>query len=675
MTKFQRITKNITRCTYLPSGAEGISNNSYFIDSAFMQGESAPSCPLAVVSVEFFERDIYRYRADGKPDVRIKKTVDGQRSYISNLVKQFDRVAYKAKLTLKFADDECIYGLGQDEDGVFNKRGHIEYLYHHNMKIPMPMFVSSNDYAVLFNSGCLMIFDDTGDNTIITLECVEQLDFFVITGSMDEIVAGYRMLTGAASPMPDWVFGYMQCKERYKTQDELIEVAKKYRQSGVPLDVVIQDWKTWVGDLWGEKIPDKERYPDVKSATAKLKELNIHTLVSVWPNMNDGGENHAEFAEKGMLLNDYSTYDAFDENARRVYWEQAECELYNGGFDGWWCDSTEPFTAPDWCGEVKMAEDERYRVVGGEHEKYLDPEVANLYALMHAKGMYENQPNKPVVNLTRSGYAGIQKYGVILWAGDTSAKWEELRKDITKGISISLCGIPYWTIDTGAFFVGGVECWRKWKEDENAPPVWFWRGDYDGGVEDKGYQELYTRWLQFACFLPVFRSHGTDTPREVWNFETPFYEAIVQTIKLRYRLMPYILQMAKRVTEENYTIMRSLLFDFPNDENSKNIDNQYMFGDDIMVCPIYKPFYYTSGSKNLSDTQGTWECYLPEGADWYDFWSRAYYKGGQTVNVAVCLEHIPIFVRAGTKIPTQKGLQYAQESEKAPIIYEDFPLR
>jgi len=235
-----------------------------------------------------------------------------------------------------------------------------------------------------------------------------------------------------------------------------------------------------------------------------------------------------------------------------------------------------------------------------------------------------------------------------------------------------MCGIPYWTVDAGAFFVGGTECWRKWS-GENAAPVWFWNGDYDTGVKDKGYQELYTRWLQFSCFLPVFRSHGTDTPREVWNFESPFYEAIVGTINLRYRLMPYILQMAKRVVDENYTIMRSLMFDFSDDENVKTIDNQFMFGDDILVCPIYKPFLYEAGNKKLPDEPMYWDCYLPKGGDWYDFWSHEFYKGGQTVNVSVCLEHIPIFIRAGTRLPVQTGLQYAQQSANVPIEYIDFP--
>jgi len=673
MNVFQKIKPNITRCTFIPEGKESVSNHSYFVDSKYMDGETISECPISVVDVRFTPRDIYQYVTHGEPIIKIQKTVDGQRTYIENLTKEFQRTAFRAQIAIHLNDGEHIYGLGQDEDGIYNKRGRIEYLYHLNMKIPMPMFVSSDGYGVLFNSGCLMVFDDTDDNTIITLECVDQIDFFVIEGTMDEIVDGYRLLTGKASPMPNWAFGYIQSKERYQTQDELLEVAGKFRDLEIPIDVLVQDWKTWVGDLWGDKILDKERYPDIKGAMEQLHKQNIHALVSVWPNMNTGGENHAEFAKKGLLLNDYSTYDAFDDEGRKVYWQQAEKELYSGGFDGWWCDSTEPFTAPDWGGETKLTEPTRYEIVGGEHEKYLDPATANLYGLVHAKGMYEHQPDKPVVNLTRAGYAGVQKYGTILWAGDTCATWDDLRKDIVKGLSISMCGIPYWTVDAGAFFVGGTESWRKWKGDPDAAPVWFWNGHYNKGVHDKAYQELYTRWLQFACFLSIFRSHGTDTPREPWQFEQPFYDVILKTIQLRYRLMPYILDMAKRVTEENYTIVRSLLFDFPNDKNAKTIENQFMFGDAILVCPIYKPYYYTVNSEPIENPETTWECYLPKGADWYDYWDRTYYKGGQTISVDVSLDKIPLFVRAGTRLPTQNGLQHVGQFEDIPVVSEEFP--
>lgn len=521
MEQFLRIDDNIVRCAYTMEPR--IQNTSLFIDPEMMNAPPVERCPIRVKEVTFSPREIYRCVPDGKPVIKVTQTVDGQRTAIENLKEEFDRQAWRAVLQIEFQPDEHIYGLGQDEDGVLDKRGHIEYLYQHNMKIPMPMFVSSLGYGVLFNCACLMIFDDTGSQCKITFECVDQLDFFVITG----------------------------------------------------------------------------------------------------------------------------------------------------GFDGWWCDSTEPFTAPDWCGEGKLPESERYAMVGGEHEKYLDPSAANAFALVHAQGIYENQPQKPVVNLTRSGWAGVQKYGTVLWAGDTSATWDALRSEVAKGLNMSFSGIPYWTVDAGAFFTGSTNCWRKWKGDPNAAPVWFWNGDYDDGVADKGYQELYTHWLQFTCFLPIFRSHGTDTPREVWNFEEPFRGAIIRTIRLRYRLMPYIKEMFRKVHEEDFTIMRSLLFDFAGDERCALINDQFMFGTDLLVCPVTVPHLYTADSCPVRNASAGRLCYLPAGADWYDFHTGEFYRGGQSICVPVTLEHIPVFVRAGAKIPVTEGLTYAQQ--ESPVTFLEFP--
>jgi len=671
MEQFLQIDQGIIRCTY--TNDTPVQNSSLFINPDMMQGQPLPNCPIALKNITFIPREIYKSLPDGDPVVKVIQTVDGQRTFIENLKTEYDRRAWRVSFSIAFEADEHIYGLGQDEDGILDKRGHIEYLYQHNMKTPMPMFVSSRGYAVLFNCACLMVFDDTSDLCQITLECVDQLDFYVIYGTMDQIIAGYRRLTGTATEMPDWVLGYWQSKEKYTSQQELVDVAQRHRDLGIPLDVIVQDWKTWVGDLWGDKHLDRERYPDLRKATDQLKDMNVHSIVSVWPNMNTGGKDHQEFAKKGMLLNDFSTYDAFNPEARAVYWKQSEEELYSGGFDGWWCDSTEPFTSPDWCGEIKLPEDQRYDLVGGEHEKYLDPTVANAYALVHAQGIFENQPVKPVINLTRSGWAGIQKYGVILWAGDASATWEELKREVAKGLNISMCGIPYWTVDAGAFFTGSTKCWRKWKEDPNAAPVWFWAGDYDDGVADKGYQELYTRWLQFACFLPIFRSHGTDTPREVWNFQEPFRSAILQTIRLRYRLIPYIKEMFRKVHEEHFTIMRSLLFDFPEDPNAVHIDDEFMFGTDLLVCPVTEAQLYTAGSNPIHKENPGRMCYLPLGADWYDFHTGAFYRGGQTVFIPTTLDCIPVFVRAGSKIPVTEDRIYAEQN--TPVTTLDYPQK
>lgn len=622
---------------------------------------------LRIIKYSLAETDVVKYSTHGEePRIEVVKTVDGQKTQISNLRPFIERKAYTGSVVFSIPSDTGIFGFGQDEEGIYNRRGTKYYLYQHNMRTPMPFMMTDKGYGILFDCPSLMIFDDTKENTCITFDTVDQIDFYLITGNMDNIISQMRYLTGKAELLPKWAFGYMQCKERYKTQDEIIAVAKRYRELDVPIDCVIQDWKSWPGDEWGQKTVDKDRYPNLKDMHSVLHNMNIHTMVSIWPNLAAGCSDHQEMAEKGYLLGDYSTYDAFNENARNLYWQQAKRELYQGGFDSWWCDSSEPFTAPDWCGKLKLPEEKRYELVGDEHKKFLDPAQANFYAVMHAKGIYENQrgqdDKKRVLNLTRSGYPSIQKYGVVLWGGDTSARWEVLKNEIPRGLNLCMSGIPYWTVDIGAFFAGGLECWRKWSGNPQADPVWFWNGAYDNGVDDLAYCELYTRWLQLGAFLPVFRAHGTDTPREIWHFGKPghmFYDSIERFIKLRYRLMPYIYSIAMRVTLDDYTMMRSLMFDFPNDENSKNIENEFMFGDSLLVCPVTHPMYFDGGEAIEEEKIKT--CYLPEGAGWYDLWTSEFYEGGQTVTVYAGIDTMPIFVKAGSILFMQQQTQYAME--------------
>lgn len=679
------IKENIMRCAVTKE--DSVKNNSFLVDSSVFLNQHDNDGSSVRVDIlegkviwkedgrELFRMtrcgltniDVIKYSTQGEtPQVEVIKTVDGERTQIANLLPYIDRQAYKGSLSFRIPKSTGIFGLGQDEEGIYNRRGTKCYLYQLNMRIPIPFMMTDKGWGILFDCPSLMIFDDTGNETSIIFDTVDQIDFYLITGGMDEIISGFRYLTGKAEMLPKWIFGYVQCKERYQTQDELIAVAKKYRELNVPLDCIVQDWKTWTGPRWGQKTVDKERYPDLTEMNRALHEMNVHTMVSIWPNMAAGCPDHQEMAEKGYLLGDFSTYNAFDENARNVYWQQADKELFKGGFDSWWCDSTEPFTEPDWCGETKLPEEKRYELVGGEHKKYLDSAQANLFAVMHAKGIYENQRRKTsrkrVLNLTRSGYPGIQKYGVVLWAGDTSARWEELKKEIAKGLNICMSGIPYWTVDIGAFFAGGLECWRKWSGDKNAKPVWFWNGQYDKGVADPAYCELYVRWLQFGAFLPVFRSHGTDTPREIWNFGKPgdmFYDAIEKCIKLRYRLFPYIYSMAADVTKKDYTIMRSLLFDFGQDENVSRIDDEFMFGDAILVCPVTQPMYY--GLEGPIQTEKSRQCYLPKGADWFDFWTGRLYAGGETITADAAMDTIPLFVRSGSILLMYEGTQTVME--------------
>jgi alpha-D-xyloside xylohydrolase len=410
--------------------------------------------------------------------------------------------------------------------------------------------------------------------------------------------------------------------------------------------------------------------------------MNVHSMVSVWPTAA-AGEDHDEFAAAGHLLLDQATYNAFDEEARKLYWKQANRELFSGGFDSWWCDSTEPFSGPDWSGPVMREPWERFCLVGGEHKKYLDPARANCYALEHAKGIYQNQraenQDKRVFNLTRSGWAGSQRWGAALWSGDTSARWDTLKKQIAEGLNLCMSGLPWWTMDIGGFFTVR----EKWQNrgcgmNQNPNPLWFWQGDFEEGVKDPGYRELYLRWLQLGCFLPLFRSHGTDTPREIWHFgekgET-FYDGIEAFIRLRYRLMPYIYSLAGMVSCDNYTMMRSLLFDFGKDKRAQNMAEEFMFGPAFLVCPVTAPMRFGPGGAALNKKE-EWPCYLPGDQKnlWYDFWTDEIHEGGTDIVVPAPLEKMPLFVRAGSIVPMEKAsIEYAGQVSGEALEIRVYP--
>ncbi len=608
---------------------------------------------------------------DESPVIRRVKTVDGERNFVENLREMVDHIGYSATLELKLDPDEQIHGLGQGEEGIYNYNGQRQFLYQHNMRIPMPFFASNKGYGILADCGSLQ----TWNKNTWQFDAVEQLDYYFISGyTLDQIIAGYRRLTGHAAMLPKWAYGYVQSKEKYSTQQELVDTAGRYRKLGIGLDCIVQDWKTWEADNWGCKILDKTRYPDLKAATDQLHNLHVHSMVSVWPNMNEGCRDYQEMLDAGFLLHDLSTYNAFDEKARQMYWHQCERELFNGGFDSWWCDSTEPFSGPDWNGEERRSDEERFRIVGEEHKKYLGEERANLYAVAHARGIFENQRNgtshKRVLNLTRSGYPGSQKYGAVLWSGDVSARWDVLKKQIAEALNMAMSGYPYWTFDIGGFFVVHENWQARGCECNNDPTgKWFWQGDYEQGLEDRGYRELYVRWLQMGAFLPMMRSHGTDAPREIWNFGKPgemFYDAIAKAIALRYRLIPYIYSMAGKVAMHDYTMVRSLLFDFAEDPKACACSDEYMFGDSLLICPVTTPMYYGRGSEKLNGSM-TRKVYLPARCDWYDLYSETFYKGGQSICANAPLDHIPVFVKAGSIIPMEQRLTYAQEVPQTPL--------
>ncbi|MGB8215102.1 MAG: TIM-barrel domain-containing protein [Anaerolineales bacterium] len=462
--------------------------------------------------------------------------------------------------------------------------------------------------------------------------------------------------------LPKWMFGYLQSKEAYHSQAELIEIVKEYRTRRLPLDGIVQDWRSWTGNLWGQKTLDPTRFPDPDGMMAAIHELHARLMISIWPNTDPEAGDNKEMKEHGCLLGNGATYDAFQPQGREIYWQQANRGLFSHGIDAWWCDCTEPFDS-DWKGAFKPEPEERMRINTEDSKKYLDPEFINAYSLLHSQGIYEGQRGttdlKRVVNLTRSAYPGQHRYGTITWSGDISATWDTLRRQIAAGLNFCVTGSPYWTLDIGGFFV------------KNKPGLWFWNGDFENGCEDLGYRELYLRWFQYATFLPIFRAHGTDTPREIWRFGVPgepIYDCLVKFLKLRYRLLPYIYSLAGQVTQADYTIYRLLSFDFREDPNTFDIRDQFMFGPSFLVSPVIQPMYYGPNSTPLPPSEETRSVYLPAGGDWFDFWTDQYYSGGQTIIANASIDTMPLFVRSGSIVPLGPDIQYTEQAVDAALV-------
>ncbi|MBZ0295265.1 MAG: DUF5110 domain-containing protein [Anaerolineae bacterium] len=612
--------------------------------------------------------DVVKSVFDETAEAHVRKDADGVHSFKPFARQVVDRQAFHTKLEFEWMPGEALYGLGSHEEGMMNLRGQHQYLYQQNMKAVVPVLLSSQGYGILLDSYSLMTFHDDAFGSYLWTDVDDELDFYFIYGpEFDQIVQSVRQLTGKAPMLPRWAFGYIQSKEAYTSQTELIEVVEAYRERGLPLDCIVQDWKSWPQDLWGQKSLDPERFPDPQALTDELHQLNARLMISIWPNMNPGGENWHEMRAEACLLGNQGTYDAFQEKARALYWKQANEGLFSHGIDAWWCDCTEPFQA-DWMGAHKPEPEQRLLINTEEAKRYLDPEYINAYSLLHSQGIYEGQrqttSDKRVANLTRSAYIGQQRYGTITWSGDVSATWDTLRRQIADGLNFCATGLPYWTTDIGAFFV------------KNDPNLWFWNGDFDLGVEDMGYRELYVRWFQYAAFLPMFRSHGTDTPREIWRFGNPgdpMYEALVKFLRLRYRLLPYIYSLAGMVTHKDYTMLRALPFDFRADPATYNIADQYMFGPAFLVNPVTEPMYFTAGSQVIDDAPKSRSVYLPMGSHWYDCWTGQRCTGGQTIDAEAVLDTMPLYVRSGSIVPTGPNIQYADEQPHAPLELHIYP--
>ena len=580
-------------------------------------------------------------------------TADGEKEVVKESSSEVAGHCWHSRLNLKFQDKEELYGLGQHEEGFGSLRGNMVYLHQANKKIALPMLVSSIGYGILTDTYSPMIFSDTPYGSYIYSEAVPEMEYyFMYGGDMRGVIAQYRFLTGKAAMLPRWAFGYIQSQERYENQDEIEHTVKEYRERGIGLDCIVLDWCSWEDGKWGQKTLDDSRFPEPKKMIDRLHEDHVKFMISIWANTNEDTDNYAELEEAGLLLQGCSVYDAFSAEGRAMYWEQAKRGLYTYGVDAWWCDNSEPFN-PEWIHNELTEPAKMYEEYCRYVRNHMPVEKSNAYGFYHAMGIYEGQraenDGKRVVNLTRSAYTGQQRFGAVLWSGDVSATWDTLKRQIAAGLNFCASGMPYWTTDIGAFFV-----------KRGAP--WYWRGDFDRCFDDLGYRELFTRWYQWAVFLPVFRGHGTDCRRELWhcaNDDVPFYDVIIKMNRMRYELMPYIYSAAANCWIKDGTIMLPLAFDYPDDTIANKITDQYMFGDSLMVCPVTEPMYYLPGSKKM-EAEKTRKVYLPKGG-WYDYYTNVYYKGGKYITVDAPIDKIPLFVREGSVIPVSKSAGSTEE--------------
>ena len=488
-------------------------------------------------------------------------------------------------------------------------------------------------------------------------EMTKQMDWYFIAGDdMDEVISGYRTLTGKAPVMPKWAMGYWQSRERYKTSTEMIEALQGFRQRNIPIDNIVMDWSHWEEDQWGSHEFDPTRFPDPKAMVDSIHNLGGRMMISVWPKFYVETEHYKEFNDKGWMYNKanedgvrdwigqgylYGFYDAYAPGARELFWQQMYEHYYPLGIDAWWMDASEP--------NIRDCTDMDYRkALCGPTALGSSTEFFNAYSIVNADAIYNGQrgvdPDKRVFLLTRSGFAGLQRYSTATWSGDIATRWEDMKAQISAGLNFAVSGIPYWTMDIGGFCVE-----NRYVAGQN---VWNYTGKENADMKE--WRELNTRWFQFGAFCPLFRAHGQYPFREPWEIAPeghPAYESIVYYTKLRYSLMPYIYSLAGKTYFDDYTIMRPLVMDFLGDKKVENIGDTYMFGPAFLVAPVYE---YGARKRDV---------YFPESAGWYDFYSNEFYAAGVEKTVDAPYGRMPLYVRAGSIVPCGPEIQWTDQKQ------------
>ena len=622
---------------------------------------------------------LVQYMADGKKLLSEKEIAFDERE------EGPDKGRFVVTNTYQLDKDEAIYGLGTVQDGKLNRRGLKKIIEQTNLEDFQNVIQSIKGWGIYWDNYSRAYFEDNAQGMTFRAEVGDCSDYYFMYGkTADGVNACMRQLSGDVPMFPLWTFGYWQCRERYKSSQELLEVVDNYRKLQVPLDGIIQDWQYWGSNyLWNAMDFTGETFSDGKQMIDRVHKQNAHIMISIWASFGPYTKQYRKLNEKGLLFDfetwpqsglshiwpprkdypsDVKVYDAFSPVARQIYWDHLKT-LFNYGIDAWWMDSTDP----DFFNPCNETYDQK-----GSMGSWRS--VRNLFPLATVKGVYDNQrkesDEKRVFIMTRSAFAGQQHYGAGLWSGDVASSWDMLRKQVPAGLNYTLTGCPNFNTDIGGFFCNSYNTKGKGSAPRNPQ-----------------YQELYVRWMQYGLFCPVFRSHGADAPREIYQFGKkgePIYDAIEKTIQLRYRLLPYIYSTAWQVTSNNESYLRALHYDFADDKNTWNRADEFMFGRQILATPVLES-QYTEEKILKEDAMSGWDKkdakdeavkkpvdftaeksitkYLPKGAAWYDFHSEKMYSGGRDVTIPVTIDRAAMFVKAGSILPLAPVMQYAQEKK------------
>ena len=586
-----------------------------------------------------------------------------------------DKGAYEVAQTFTLDKEEAIYGLGIIQDGKMNRRKTHYHMIQGNTDDYVNIIHSAKGYAIFWDNYSPTDFTDDAKGMELKSEVGDLTDYyFIYGGDADGVIAQIRHLTGEVPMSPLWAYGFMQSRERYKSCDELLEVFRNYRKAQIPLDCMIQDWQYWGSNyLWNAMEFNSENFSNAQMMIDEVHKGGAHMMISVWSSFGPMTKQYREMNDRGMLYDfrtwpssgishiwpprmDYPSgvkpYDTFNAEARDIYWKHLT-RLHGMGIDGWWMDSTEPDHL-----DFKDSDLEVPTAMGSFRK------VRNAYPLMGVEGVYKNQrkasERKRVFILTRSVFAGQQRTGANTWSGDTRSRWNVLRAQIPAGLNFSLTGNPNYNHDLGGFFAS----------------AYGGRTGDDCGMNNPLFRELYVRWLQHGVFLPMMRSHGESFPREFYYYGKagePVYDALVEAVRLRYRLMPYIYSTAYQVSQKGGSFIRALMMDFPDDAKVFDIGSEFMFGSSLLSAPILEAQYTTEKVMKIQDfkdvdylrTDFTAEksaaAYLPKGTKWVNFWTNQLLSGGQDVTFTTHLNTIPLFVKAGSILPLAPVMQHTGE--------------